>query len=152
MYEANADNRSCIHYGDMQYYFDLMLEEVHVVSHGKLLKFVIMLEDGLSAASESYLKISSYYEVQVLYKDSRLDQFEGVRSLVNVSLAIRNLGYSGNRITYYTSLPDNIDYHKSFQLIFPVTLTSAQNVKYFSSYLGITTSLLYFPSTSTRSS
>ena len=133
MYEANSDNRSCIHYGDMQYYFELTLEEVHVVSHGKLLKFVVMLEDGLSAASEAYLKISSYYEVQVLYKDSRLDQFEGVRSLVNVSLAIRNLGYSGNRITYYTNLPDNIDYHKSFQVIFPITLTSAQNVKYFSS-------------------
>ena len=49
--------------------------------------------------------------------------------MANISLSIRNLAYSNNRITYYTNLPDSIDYHKSFQIIFPVTFLSSQNIK-----------------------
>ena len=51
MYEYNNDNRSCIHLSDAQYFFELKLEEVRVLSHGKLMEFVLLAEDGLNATT-----------------------------------------------------------------------------------------------------
>ena len=105
------------------------METVKVHQHGKLLEFTLLLEDGLNLTTENYLKISSYYEVQVVYRDSRLTNFSGVRALANSTLIIRNIAYSNNRLVYTTALPSTIDYHKSFQIVFPVTMMSSQNVK-----------------------
>jgi len=68
----------------------------------------------------------------VIYRDSRLETFQGIRSLGNVSLSIRNINYSNNRITYTTNLPNGgmLDYHKSFQVIFGTVLYSSQNITY----------------------
>ena len=69
--------------------------------------------------------------MQIVYRDSRLENFQGVRSLFNVTLAIRNMRYSNNRIVYTTNLPDGLlDYHKSFQVVFLTTLYSSQNITY----------------------
>ena len=51
MYEADNHNRSCIHLSETQYYYELRLEEVHVLSHGKLLQFVILCQDGLNGTA-----------------------------------------------------------------------------------------------------
>jgi hypothetical protein len=104
-YQADDNNRSCIALGSTAYYFQLSLEGVHVLSHGKLLQFTLLAQDGLNATSESWFKYNSYYDVEIIYKDSRLQSFEGVRTLANVTLPIRNLQYSNNRIVYTTNLP-----------------------------------------------
>ena len=98
--------------------------------HGKLLQYTILLQDGINATSENWMKMNSYYSVQVVYGDSRLSSFVGVRTLQNSTLAIRNLNYSNNRITYTTNVPDYLDYHKSFQVVFLNTIYSLQGIKY----------------------
>ncbi len=49
---------------------------------------------------------------------------------MNISLPIRNLNYYNNRITYTTNIPDGLDYHKSFQIVFLSTLYGLHNIKY----------------------
>ena len=80
--------------------------------------------------SENWMKRYSYQMVQIVYGNSRLDDFVGIRSLQNLTLTIRNLNYANNRITYSTNIPPNMDYHKSFQIVFLHTLYSQQGIKY----------------------
>jgi len=130
MYEANFNNRTCIPYSQTNYTFSLVLESIHVMEHGKLLQYTILAQDGLNTTSENWMKRYSYLMVQVIYGDSGISNFVGVRSLQNTTLAIRNLNYSNNRITYTTNVPDTMDYHKSFQIVFLNTLFSSQDIKY----------------------
>lgn len=59
-----------------------------------------------------------------------LQTYNGVRSLVNTNLPIRNLQYQNNKIYYYVQLPDNLDYHKSFQIVFLESIAGTQNIYY----------------------
>ena len=129
-YETNLQNRSCIPLNESSFMYTLVLESVHVVQHGKLLEFTILLQDGLDAISENWMKRYSYQMVQIIYGNSRLEDFVGVRSLQNLTLTIRNLNYAQNRITYSSNLPPDLDYHKSFQVNFLHTLFSQNGVKY----------------------
>lgn len=47
-----------------------------------------------------------------------LETFNGIRSLVNSNLPIRNVQYQNNKIYYYVELPPTLDYRKSFQINF----------------------------------
>lgn len=51
MYEANSYNRSCLYVGNAGTVYGLALEEVHVLSHGRLLQFVVLVQDGLNSTS-----------------------------------------------------------------------------------------------------
>lgn len=50
-YQASLENRSCISYAATGFTFSLVLEQVHVLEHGKLLQYVILAEDGLNVSS-----------------------------------------------------------------------------------------------------
>ena len=50
-YNADNLNRSCIYVGTAGTVYGLTLEEVHVLSHGKLLQFTILAQDGLNSTS-----------------------------------------------------------------------------------------------------
>jgi hypothetical protein len=56
--------------------------------------------------------------------------FSGVRNLVSTNLPIRNLQYQNNRIIYYVALPSNLDYRKSFQVVFLESIAGSQNIYY----------------------
>ena len=102
-----------------------------MLPHGKLLQYTLLAQDGFNASSLSWLTQNSYSLVSIIYKDSRLTTFTGIRSLANSSLTIRSLNYSSNRITYTTNLPaSGIDYHKSFQVVFSAAIYSLQGVVY----------------------
>lgn len=68
--------------------------------------------------------------MQVLYKDSRITDFLGVRSLANITLTIRNINYENNRIIYTTNLPEGLDYHKSFQVMFLNSVYGQHDIQY----------------------
>lgn len=91
----------------------------------------MLMEDGLNNTSLEWVKYRSYYDAQVLYKDDKLSDFNAIRSLVSTVLNIRNINYQNNRLTFTTNIPENFDYHKSFQIVFLETLYSAQNVTYY---------------------
>lgn len=118
MYIAHDGNRSCIHYSKTDYTFNVQLESVNVLSHGKLLKFAILLQDGLSVDSRKSLLATSYSKIQIVYKDTKIDALLGVRKLFDTTLPIRNVEISNNYIYYYTLIPDDLNYQKSFQIIF----------------------------------
>ncbi len=75
------------------------------MNHGKLIQYTILAQDGLNDSSVAWVKYSSYSLATVVYGDSFLGDFKGVRSLQSVSLPIRNLYYSDNRIWYTTNVP-----------------------------------------------
>lgn len=52
------------------------------------------------------------------------------RSLIDVSLQIRNIQYQNSRIYFYTQLPANLDYRKSFQVVFLESIAGVQNIYY----------------------
>jgi hypothetical protein len=111
-------NKSCIHLSKTSFAFNLTLLSVSVLDHGKLLKLEILAQDGLNRSSYDVIMKRSYYNVQVVYKDSMLQPISGVRNLLNVNLPIRNVQYINNKIYYYVQLPDNLDFRKSFQVVF----------------------------------
>ena len=59
-----------------------------------------------------------------------LQPVSGIRNLLNVNLPIRNVQYINNRIYYYVQLPDNLDFRKSFQVIFLESIASSQDIYY----------------------
>jgi hypothetical protein len=68
--------------------------------------------------------------VEIVYKDAGIQYNNTFRTLQAVNLAIRNVAYSNNQILYYTNIPFEFDYKKSFQIILPVTLNSSQGINY----------------------
>lgn len=76
------------------------------------------------------MKYRSYEGVQILYKDTLGQDFIGVRSLANITLAIRNINYDNNRIIYTTNLPGSLDYHKSFQVVFLNSIYGEHDIPY----------------------
>ena len=72
----------------------------------------------------------SYYNAKVVYKDTTSIKSipSIVRNLMEVNLPIKNIQYSSNRIYYYTQLPSNLDYRKSFQIVFLESIAGSQNI------------------------
>lgn len=64
-----------------------------------------------------------------MYSNSPNIVFTGVRNLQSYNLAIRNIEYSNNYITFYSNIPE-LDYQKSFQIVFLKTITSSQGIDY----------------------
>lgn len=91
---------------------------MNILPHGKLLKFIILAQDGLNNNSLDWVLKKSFYKVQIIYKDSYVSSFDRVRKLIDVTLPIRNVNYGNNQIIYYTNLPNDLNYHKSFQIVF----------------------------------
>ena len=52
------------------------------------------------------------------------------RNLANYNMPIRNLQYINNRIIFVTEVPPNLDYRKSFQIVFMETIAGTQNIVY----------------------
>lgn len=130
MYEANLLNKSCIHLSKTNFAFNLSLLSVSVLDHGKLLKLEILAQDGLNRSSYNVIMKRSYYKVQVVYKDSMLQPVSGLRNLLNANLPIRNVQYINNKIYYYVQLPDNLDFRKSFQVVFLESIAGNQDIYY----------------------
>jgi hypothetical protein len=130
MYEANLLNKSCIHLSKTSFAFNLTLLSISVLDHGKLLKIEILAQDGLNRTSYDIIMKRSYYNVQVVYKDSMLQPVSGVRNLLNSNLPIRNVQYINNKIYYYVQPPDNLDFRKSFQVVFLESIAGTQDIYY----------------------
>ena len=74
----------------------------------------------------------SYYNTKVVYKDTTVQSIPAImRNLMDVTLPIKNIQYSNNRIYYYTQLPSNLDYRKSFQIVFLESIAGSQNIYYY---------------------
>jgi len=130
LYQSDEANRSCTHLSQSDFTFNLTIASIDIVPHGKLIKFTISAVDGFSNSSLSWIFKKSYFFVQIIYADAAIQFNNTVRTLQAVTLAIRNVAYSSNQILYYTNIPPQLDYKKSFQLIFPETLTSSQGINY----------------------
>ena len=100
------------------------------MNHGKLLQYTVLAQDGLNASSLNWVKYNSYSFVTVVYGDALLGDFKGVRSLQSVTLPIRNLYYTENRIWYTTNVPPSLTHYKSFQIVFDGQLYSQNGIKY----------------------
>lgn len=89
-YEDN-ENHSCVHYSRTGFTLNISLQRVNALNHGKLLKFSVLASAGLNSASLETVLKRSYYQIQVLYKDSMLENFEGIRNLIELNMPIRNI-------------------------------------------------------------
>ena len=61
--------------------FDIVLKSISILSHGKLMKFTLLFQDGLNSTSYNSIIKKGYFIAKISYKDSLLSNFNGVRTL-----------------------------------------------------------------------
>jgi hypothetical protein len=91
LYQWNEANRSCLHLSLTGFTLNLSIVSIDIVPHGKLIKFTILVQDGLSNNSLNFILKQSYFLVQILYFNSEIITFTGIRSLQQINLPIRNI-------------------------------------------------------------
>jgi hypothetical protein len=81
LYQSDEANRSCTHLSQSDFTFNLTIASIDIVPHGKLIKFTILVEDGLNNNSLIFILKQSYFLVQILCFNSNNIAFTGIRTL-----------------------------------------------------------------------